>query len=140
MRSVVCKQKSEPKKERMSHPARYSRTDIRSRQPRLDGDRDDGGQIRPCAIGLGKGRASARGRGRTPEERPDLGIAKRKPPRQTKRECGGACVNLTEEADWSTFNFDTFESTVHSRPAPYYLPGSALHHRDPAISFPHHGP
>ena len=94
---MVCKQKSEPKKERMSHPARYSRTDIRSRQPRLDGDRDDGGQIRPCAIGLGKGRASARGRGRTPEERPDLGIAKRKPPRQAKRECGGACVNLTEE-------------------------------------------
>ena len=45
--------------------------------------------------------ASARGRGRTPEERPDLGIAKRKPPRQTKRECGGACVNLTEEVAYS---------------------------------------
>jgi len=31
------------------------------------------------------------------KELPDEGIAERKPPRQAKRECGGACVNLTEE-------------------------------------------
>ena len=94
---MVCKQKSEPKKERTSHPARYSRTDIRSRQPRLDGDRDDRGQIRPCVIGLGKGQASARGRGRTPEGAAGFGNRQTQTAAPDECECGGACVNLTEE-------------------------------------------
>ena len=90
MRSVVCKQKSEPKKERMSHPARYSRTDIRSRQPRLNGDRDDGGADKASRLALELARSGWERAEQVPgvaagllKERPDLGIAKRKPPRQT---------------------------------------------------------
>ena len=46
---------------------------------------------------LGKGRASARGRGRTPEGAARFGNRQTQTAAPDEREGGGACVNLTEE-------------------------------------------